>query len=180
MNLIISFVTVIISVLMIPCKAQELSLKQLIHLSNLCNSFQINDYLNERGWEHAEQIEKDSFGNDIDIWILSESNSIQNWLYFIIDTNNTCMVTYLMRNKESFDKTIKKIKRKGFRPIDTIQNENVLGQNYSYSCYFLNTLIMHEEEFDNNISSFPNYSITINKKKECEDFYRRGKTVPIF
>ena len=70
-------------------KGQELSLKQLIHLSDLCNSLQINDYLIERGWEIVKYNELDRIGDDFDNWILSENNTNQNWLFFTIDAKNT-------------------------------------------------------------------------------------------
>ena len=85
-----------------------------------------------------------------------------------------------MRKKEYFDKTIKKIKRKIFRPIDTIQNENVLNQKYSYSGYILNTIDKHELLIDNYTNSSPIYSITIKKNKDCEDFFTKSKTVNLF
>ncbi len=166
---------IIINILFVCLKVQgqNLSVIELLQLSNKPNWEAVNTYLTGKGWEYYDSKEGDDNNYNVVTWSLEKSyydDKAQGWFKLYTYTGYPNKVSYQFRKKTTYANLKSTLSTNGFKYIDTeIKDDQVISKYVNpYFIIELSYLQMNEDEYSSD-NTHTSYIITVIKKAGVYD-----------
>lgn len=155
-------------------QSQNLSVIELLQLSNKPNWESVNTYLTGKGWEYYDSKEGDDNNYNVVTWSLEKNyydEKAQGWFKLYTFTGYPNKVSYQFRKKATYANLKSTLSTNGFKYIDTeIKDDHVISKYVNqYFIVELSYLQMKEEEDSYTDNTHTSYIITVIKKAGVYD-----------
>jgi antitoxin component YwqK of YwqJK toxin-antitoxin module len=154
--------------------SQNLTMIELLQLSNKPNWEAVNSTLTAKGWEYYDSKKGDDTSYDVVTWALNKNNyneKAQGWFMLYTYTGLPNKVSYQFRKKATYDNLKAALSSNGFKYVDSDVNDNEVTSNYYNAFFFveLQYLQMPEDESSYSDNTHTSYVITVIKKAGIYD-----------
>jgi antitoxin component YwqK of YwqJK toxin-antitoxin module len=156
----------------LSAKAQNLSLLELLQLSNKPDWESVNTYLVTKGWEYYNSKEGDNENYNTVTWSYEKSyynDKAQGWFELYTYTGFPNKVSYQFHNKITYNTIKNTLATNGFKYIDTdIKDERVVSK-YANAYFIILLSYIKNDKDDYSDASHTTYLVTVIKKAGVYD-----------